>query len=130
MVRSACGPTGLLLVAPLFPGTGSLTPAGGVTVAVLVSAPVVPAGTVPLSANVALVPAGSVTSTSMLPLPAGIPHAAPTPLAVQVQPNPASGAGSVSCTRALLTFDGPALLTTGVPSVVHRARCVAQQAAP
>ena len=40
-----CGPAGLLSVPVLFPGTGSVTPAGGVTVAVLISAPVVPAGT-------------------------------------------------------------------------------------
>src|SRR5215470_8325880 len=114
MVRSACGPTGLVSVALLLPGTGSVTPAGGVTVAVLVSCPVVPAGTVPLTVNVALVPTGSVTSASMLPLPAAVPQFAPAPLGVQVQVKPASGAGNASCTRALLTFDGPALLTTRV----------------
>src|SRR5215831_8510300 len=111
MVRSACGPTGLLLVAPLFPGTGSVTPAGGVTVAVLVSAPVVFAGTVPLTVNVALVPAGSVTSASMFPVPEAVPHAAPTPLARQLQVKAANGAGNASCTRALVTSDGPALVT-------------------
>jgi hypothetical protein len=98
----------------LLPGTGSVTPSGGVTVAELINAPTIPAGTVPVTLNVALVPAGSVTSASMLPAPAGEPHDAPTPLGVHVQPNPASGAGSASCTRALLTFDGPALLTTTV----------------
>src|SRR5215831_9420355 len=114
MVRSACGPTGLVSVALLLPGTGSVTPSGGATVAVLVSAPVVPAGTVPLTVNVACVPTGSVTSASMLPLPVGVPHAAPPPVAVQVQLKPASGAGSASCTRASVTFDGPALVTTMV----------------
>ena len=79
-------------------------PSGGVTVAVLTSAPVVPAGTVPLTVKVALVPTGSVTSASMSPLPVGVPHDAPAPLAVQVQVNPASAAGSASCTRALVTF--------------------------
>src|SRR5262245_6613532 len=114
MVRSASGPTGLLSVAPLLPGTGSVTPGGGVTVAVLISAPVVPAGTVPLTVNVALVPAGNVTRASMFPVPEAVPHAAPGSVAEQVQPNPASGTGSASCTRASVTSDGPALLTTTV----------------
>ena len=74
--------------------------------------PVAADGTVPVTVKVALVPTGSVTSASMSPLPAGVPHDAPAPLAVQVQLNPANGAGSASCTRALVTFDGPALLTT------------------
>src|SRR5262245_2422532 len=113
MVRSACGPTGLLSVALLFPGTGSVTPAGAVTVAVLVKAPVVPDGTVPLTVNVAWVPAGSVTSALMLPVPDGVPHAAPA-LGVQVQVKPASGAGKVSCTCALVTSEGPTLVTTMV----------------
>src|SRR5215831_8646805 len=115
MDRSAWAPpVGLVLVALLLPGTRSVTPVGGVTVAVLTSWPVVPAGTVPLTTNVALVPAGSVTSASMLPVLEAVPQAAPAPLAVQVQVKVASGAGSASCTRALLTSDGPALLTTMV----------------
>src|SRR5262244_1710107 len=114
MPRSALGPAGLVSVALSLPGTGSVTPSGGVTVAVLVRAPVVLAGTVPLTVKVALVPTGSVTSASMLPLPAGVPHAAPAPLAVQVQVKLASGAGSGSCTRAPTTFDGPPLVTTRV----------------
>src|SRR5262249_7929647 len=112
MVRAACGPTGLLWVALLLPGTGSVTPAGGVTVAVLVRAPVVPDGTVPVTVNVACVPAGSVTSASMLPVPDGVPHAAPVPLGVQVHVKLASGPGSTSCTCALATSEGPALVTT------------------
>src|SRR5262249_10615780 len=111
MVRAACGPTGLLWVALLFRGTGSVTPAGGVTVAVLVRAPVVPAGTVPVTVKVAWVPAGSVTSASMFPTPDGVPHVAPTPLGVQVQVKPASGPGSASCTRALVALPGPPLVT-------------------
>ena len=79
----------LFAVPVLLPGTGSVTPSGGVTVAVLSSAPVVAAGTVPLTVKVALVPTGRVTSASMLPTPAAVPHAAPAQLAVQVQPNPA-----------------------------------------
>src|SRR6187549_3290223 len=112
MLRSACDPAGLVSVALLLPPTGSVTPSGGVTVAVLTSAPVAPAGTVPLTVKVALVPTGNVTSASMLPVPAAVPHSAPAPLAAHVQPNPASGAGSASCTRALVTFEGPLLVTT------------------
>src|SRR5215831_2996904 len=114
MVRSACGPATLVSVALLLPGTGSVTPTGGCTVAVLVSCPVVPAGTVPLTVNVAWVPTGSVTSASMLPLPEAVPHPAPTPLGRHVQVKLARGAGNASCTRALLTFEGPPLLTTRV----------------
>src|SRR5215831_5669056 len=114
MRRSACGPAALLSVALLLPGTGSVTPAGGVTVAVLVRVPVVAGGTVPLTVNVTLVPTDSVTSASMLPLPAPVPQLAPAPLGVQVQVNPASGAGNASCTRAPVTFDGPELVTTMV----------------
>src|SRR5262249_38315518 len=111
MVRSAWGPTGLVSAAVLLPGTGSVTPTGGATVAALVNAPVVSAGTVPVTVNVAWVPAGRVTSASILPVPDGVPQAAPA-LGVQVHVNPASGAGRASCTRALVTFDGPALVTT------------------
>ena len=52
IARSACGPAGLVSVASLLPGTGSVVPSGGVTVAVLTSAPVVPAGTVPVTLKV------------------------------------------------------------------------------
>src|SRR6187399_2887002 len=103
MARSASGPTGLVSVAPLSPGTGSVTSTGGITVAVLISAPTVPGGTVPLTVNVALVPTGKLTSASMSPVPVGVPHDAPTPVVVQVQPNPASATGSASCTRASVT---------------------------
>jgi len=78
IARSACAaPAASVSVALLLPGTGSVTPTGGVTVAVLLNAPVVAAGTVPLTVNVAVVPTGSVTSASMLPLPAAVSHAAP-----------------------------------------------------
>src|SRR6187455_3470836 len=98
----------------MLPGTGSVSPGGGVTVAVLTIGSVVPAGTVPVTVNVALVPAGSVTSASMSPVPVGVAHDAPAAFAVQVQPNPASGAGSASCTRAPTASDGPLLVATMV----------------
>src|SRR5262245_22666937 len=115
MVSSVCAPpVGLVSVALLLPATGSVTPTGGATVAVLVSGPVVAAGTVPVTVKVAWVPGDSVTSASMLPVPEAVPQLAPAPLGVQVQVKPASGAGSASCTWASTTFDGPALLTTMV----------------
>src|SRR5262245_47468826 len=48
----------------------------------------------------------------MLPVPDGVPHAAPVPLGVQVQVKLASGAGRASFTCALVTSEGPALVTT------------------
>src|SRR5262245_37484687 len=115
MLRFACAPpVGLVLVALLFPDTRSATPAGGVTVTVFTSSPVVSAGTVPVTVNVAVVPTGSVTSASMVPAPEAAPQLALTPLGVQVQLKPARGAGRASCTRALVTFDGSALLTAVV----------------
>jgi hypothetical protein len=86
---------------------------GGVTVAVLSSRPVVPAGTVPLTVNVALVPTAA-SPAHRCARARGVPHEAPRPLAVQVQVNPAKRAGSASCTRAFVTFDGPVLVTTTV----------------
>ncbi len=107
--KSATGPTGLLSEALLLPGTGSVTPAGGLTVAVLSSEPTVPGGTVPLTVNVTVPPTGSDTSVSIAPLPdAG--HEPPDPPA-HVQVKAASGAGSGSCTRALTTSLGPRLVT-------------------
>src|SRR5262245_13836439 len=100
MATSAAGAAGPVSVALMLPGTGSLVPSGGVTVTVLLSVPVAAAGTRPVTTKLALVPTGSVTRASMSPLPLAVPHAAPAPLAVQVQVNPASGAGNTSCTRA------------------------------
>src|SRR5262249_12718616 len=115
MPRSACAPpVGLVLVALSLPGTRSATPAGGVTVTVFTSSPVVSARTVLVTVNVVLVPTGSVTSASMLPVPEGVPQLAPAPLGVQVQLKPANGAGRGSCALALVAFDGPALCTTMV----------------
>ncbi len=97
-------------MAVLSPGTGSVTPAGGATVAVFTIDPVSPGGTVPVTEKVAVAPEGNDTSASMLPAPDPVPHV-PAPL-VQVQVKPPSGAGSTSCTRAFVTSLGPALVTT------------------
>jgi len=47
--RSACAPSVSLSVAELLPGAGSVTPAGAVTVAVLISVPVAAADTLQLA---------------------------------------------------------------------------------
>ena len=53
--RSAVGSVGFVSVALLLPGIGSVTPAGGATVAVLEIAPTVPFATVPVMVRVAAV---------------------------------------------------------------------------
>ena len=108
--RSATKVALLLSVAWLLPGTGSLAPAGGATVVVFTSAPVVPAGMVPDAENVAVAPGGRFTSTSMAPVPEAVPQLPPAD--EQVQPKPAAGAGSASWTRAPTALLGPALVTT------------------
>ena len=74
IVRSACGPTGLVSVPVLLPGTGSVVPGGGVTVALLSNVPVVPAGTVPVTLKVTWLPAGKLTRASISPLPLAVPQ--------------------------------------------------------
>ena len=86
---------------------------GSVTVAVLPSAPVVPGGTIPVTAKVTVPLTGRSTSASMSPVPAVSRHVPGAPL-VQVQVNARSGGGSASCTRAATTSLGPALSTTTV----------------
>ena len=102
----------LASVAELFPGTGSVTPAGTAIVAVLAIGPVVPAGTMPSIVKVAAAPAGRSTSVSRSPLPLGV-QVAP-PVAVQVHVKPVRIPGRASCTRAAVTLLGPALLAVTV----------------
>ena len=97
-------------VALLLPGTGSRTPAGGVTLAVFASVPVAPGTIVPVSVKVAVPPTSRSTVAAMLPLPeAG--QAEPAE-AVQVQVAPVTVAGSVSATAAAVTAAGPAFDAT------------------
>ncbi len=113
MPRSATGAAVVAVDAELFPGTGSLTAAGGVIVAVLARTPVAPEGTIPETVNVAVPPIGSVTSASMSPAPDPEPHEPPDAPA-QVHVKPLTAAGSASCTRALTTSLGPWFDTTMV----------------
>src|SRR4051812_13444553 len=102
MLRSADGAAGVVFLAVLLTRSGSLVPSGGVTVAVLTRLPVVEEGTVPVTVNRALLLAGKLTSASISPLPVAVPQLA-CAVAVQVQVNADSPAGSASCTRALVT---------------------------
>jgi hypothetical protein len=97
-------------VAELFPGVGSVTPAGAPTVAVLVSVPAAAADTVQLAVYVTEAPVGNVTLLLMLPEPLAVnPEAPPLPAAVNVH---VSTAGNVSTTGAPVTPLGPALDAT------------------
>ena len=69
--RSACGVSVSVSVAVLFPGSGSVVPAGAVTVAVFASVPVAPGAMFAVSVNVAVPPGASVTVVLMLPVPLG-----------------------------------------------------------
>src|SRR6266542_3583033 len=115
MARSAVGLAGFWLVAVLLPGVGSLTPLGGVTVALLTNCPVVPLGTVPLSVKMALPPLTRLTVVVILPLPPGAPQLlGAVALHVQVNPAPLRAAGNGSLTAAPVTSLGPLLVTTTV----------------
>ena len=108
--RSAVGVVASVSVAELFPGVGSVTPAGAATVAALTSVPVAAADSVAVSVYVALAPAGRLTVSAMLPLPDAVHVPPPAPAHVQLTPE--SEAGSVSATVAPVTALGPALLAT------------------
>ena len=55
---------GVITVAVLLPVTGSITPAGGATVAVLTRVPVVAGGTVPVTVKVAVAPTGMLSGSA------------------------------------------------------------------
>src|SRR5689334_15043045 len=78
------GPATLASVALLLAALRSVTPAGAVTVAVLVTVPVVPAGMLPVTTYVTLLPTGRLTVVSlMFPLPLAVKPVAP-PVGVAV----------------------------------------------
>ena len=106
--RSTCGVNGSLSVAELLPATGSVTPAGTATVAVLLMLPVAPAVTVPLTVYVTVAPTGRLTVSLIEPLPepAQLP---PGRLRHKSRSVPVSDAGRGSVTVAPTTADGPAL---------------------
>src|SRR5204862_238396 len=111
MERSALAPRVSPSVAELLPGVGSVTPAGAVTVAVLLSVPVAAAEMVGLAAWVALPPTGRLTVSLRLPEPDAVQVPPPAPVHVQVQGNEA---GKVSATVAPVALLGPALLAVMV----------------
>ena len=87
----------------LLPGTGSVTPAGGVTVAVLVRVVAGGGGASPVTTNSTLAPNGSDTIALIgtAPLAGHVPP--PVPVQVQVKP----GSAWVSVTVAPVTPLGP-----------------------
>src|SRR3954463_4947834 len=111
MARSALAPSVSGPVAELLPGVGSVTPAGAVTVAVLLSVPVANAEIEQLAVYVALPPLGRLTVSLRLPEPEAVQVPPPAPAHVQVQ---VSEAGNVSATVALVALLGPALLAVTV----------------
>ncbi len=115
IARSAVGTSVSVSVAELFPGFGSVTPAGAAIVAVLTSVPVAAAETVPTTVNVAVPPGGRLTLAPMFPAPAAghVPPPAPT----HVQVAPIIAAGNVSATVAPTAVLGPALLATIVYAI-------------
>ena len=96
--RFAVGTNVSVSVAELLPGVGSVTPAGGATVAVLTRLPVADADTVPVTVNVTDAPTGRFTDALMLPLP--LAGHVPPPLPAHVHVTPLNAAGMVSATVA------------------------------
>ena len=102
-------------VALLSAGSGSVTPAGGVTVAVLTSEPVAEGLTRTVKVKVTLALTGRSTVVARAPVPLVGPVTVPPPLlAVAAQVAAVTPAGSGSDTLAPVTALGPLLLTTMV----------------
>lgn len=100
-------------VAELSADTGSVTPAGACTVAVLVNEPVAVDETATTTLYVAVAPAAMVTVVAIGIDPDAAPQLAPTDAAHVHEPEVAP-AGSASATGAFTAVDGPALPTTTV----------------
>src|SRR5262245_19932579 len=97
--RSPRGVSVSVSVAVLLADTGSETPPGAVTVAVLAS---VPGATVPVAVKVTVPPASRFTVRLMLPAPEAAMQLEPAE-AAQVQVTPVMAAGNVSATVAPFT---------------------------
>ena len=111
MDKSACGVIVVVAVLVLFPGVGSVTPDGGVTLAIFVIVPLAPA--VPVILKVTVPPLGKVGNVKvpkLVWLPIG---GHPAPPVVEVQPMPVTvklaTAGSV--TVVLFAALGPLFVT-------------------
>src|SRR5262245_47547554 len=115
MDRSAWGVSASLSLALLLPGVGSVTPAGGATVAVLTRAPVADGLTCTVKVKLTVALTGRSTVVARAPRPLAGPVTLPPPLlAVTVQLALVTPAGSESETLAPMTALGPSLLTTKV----------------
>src|SRR5580765_2429674 len=112
MARSACGVSVSVSVELLLPGVGSVTPAGGVTEAMLAREPVAEESICTVKVKVTVAPTGKSTVVARPPLPPPGPLTAPPPVApTNAQLPPVAPAGRRSDTLAPLTALGPALLT-------------------
>src|SRR5262245_53364170 len=115
MARSAWGVRLSVSVALSSVGSGSSTPGGGVTVAVLVSAPVAAGSIWAVKVKVTVAPTGRLTVAARAPLPPVGPVTLPPPVwPANAQLPPVAPAGSGSDTVAPVTALGPLLLTTRV----------------
>src|SRR5438132_616515 len=112
MERSAC-PIVSVSVAELLLLLISVTPAGAVTVAVLVNVPPAVGETVPLRTKVAVPPLARLTVVLIDPEPLAAPQLDPAD-GTQFQVAPVISAGTLSVTVAPVTGTAPLLLTTMV----------------
>src|SRR5262249_5351644 len=113
-VTSADGVIGVVSVDVLLPGSGSVVPAGGVTVAVFVSVPVAAGLTVAVTVKVTAPPTGRFTVVAMSPAPPAVPQVAVPAVVAQVHITfwRNAGPGNVSMTVAPTTLVGPRFETT------------------
>src|SRR6478752_7569784 len=115
MDRSALGVSVSVSVTLLSDGSGSVTPAGGLTVAVLARLPVAEGLTWTVKVKVTLALTGRLTVVARAPVPLLGPVTVPPPLlAVAVQVAAVTPAGRGSDTLAPVTALGPWLVTTMV----------------
>src|SRR5262245_19879211 len=115
IARSAWDVRVLLSVAVLFVPLGSVTPAGGATVAVLVNEPVAEGSIATVKVKVTVALTGRSTVVARAPTPLVGPVTVPPPLlALAVHVAAVTPAGSGSDTLAPVTALGPLLLTTMV----------------
>src|SRR5262245_48144979 len=113
--RSAWGVRVLVSVSVLLPGSGSVAPGGGLTVAVLVRVPVAEGLTWTVKVKVTVAPTGRSTVVARAPTPlAGPVTLPPSLLVVAVQLAAMTPAGRGSETLVPVTALGPRLLTTMV----------------
>src|SRR5436305_1723293 len=114
MPRSAVGVARSVSVALLLPESGSVVPAGAVTVAVLTRLPVAAGLAVPVTVKTTAlpVPAARLTvAARRLPTPVAPLVTAALPALLEVHVTPDKMVGRVSATPAPTTLTGPRLVT-------------------